>query len=257
MALRVTDVDVGSAARAEIMSITLFQFKPLFGLPSASPLCMKLETYLRMAGIEHTVSILKGKSPAPTGKAPYIEEDGRLLTDSGLIIDHLEHTKGHPVDGALTLAQRAESLALRRLMEEHLYWVIVYMRWVDPNTRGAWRPHLADLFGLPKFLLPVFAWQTEKSLGKVLHAQGIGRHPPENIWKLGISDVQSLAHWLGNRTWGFGDVPTVFDACLYSFVGLIVRTPWDSPLKAATLKHGNLVSHFDRMLARYFPEYAV
>lgn len=238
------------------MSITLFQYKPLFGLPSASPLCMKLETYLRMAQIEHSVSILKGRSPAPTGKAPYIKEDGRLLTDSGLIINHLEQTKGHPVDGALTLAQRAESLALQRLMEEHLYWVIVYMRWVDLNTRGAWRPHLAEFFSVPKILLPLLARQTEKGLSKALHAQGLGRHPPDVIWQMGISNVQALAHWLGTRTWGFGEKPTVIDACLYSFVGLIVRTPWDNPLKAAAVKHGNLVAHFDRMLSRYFQEFA-
>jgi glutathione S-transferase len=77
---------------------------------------MKLEAYLRMADIEHAVSILKGQSPALTGKAPYIEEDGCLLTDSGLIINHLERTEGHPAGGALTLAQRVNSLALRRLM---------------------------------------------------------------------------------------------------------------------------------------------
>ena len=238
------------------MSLTLFQYKPLFGLPSASPLCMKLETYLRMAKIEHTVSILKGRSLAPTRKAPYIKENGQLLTDSGLIINHLEHTRGHPVDGGLTLAQRAESLALQRLMEEHLYWVIVYMRWIDPSTREYWKPHLAELIPVPKIFLSFLARQTEKSLKKVLYAQGIGRYPAQTIWEFGISDVQALAHWLGARPWGFGDNPTVFDACLYSFVGLIIRTPWDNPLKTATLKHSNLVSHFDRMIARYYPNHA-
>ncbi len=238
------------------MTITLFQYKPLSGLPSASPFCVKLETYLRMAEIEHTVSILKGRSASPTGKAPYIEEDGRLLTDSGLIINYLEQTKGHPVDGRLTLAERAESLALQRLLEEHLYWVIVYMRWVDPGTRADWRPYLADLIGAPKVLIPLIARQTERGLMKALRTQGIGLHTPDVIWRIGVSDVQALAHWLGNRPWGFGETPTVFDACLYAFVGTIIRTPWNNPLKAATLKHGNLVSHFDRMVARYFPDFA-
>ncbi len=239
------------------MTITLYQYKPLFDLPSASPFCVKLETYLRMAKIEHVVSILKGRSTSPTGKAPYIEEDGRLLADSGLIINHLEQTRGHLVDGRLTLAQRAESLALQRLLEEHLYWVIVYMRWVDPKTRADWRPHLDDLIGAPKILMPLIARQTERGLMKSLRTQGLGRHPPDVIWKIGISDVQALAHWLGNRAWGFGETPTVIDACLYAFVGTIIRTPWSNPLKAAALKHGNLVSHFDRMIVRYFPDFAV
>lgn len=38
--------------------------------------------------------------------------------------------------------------------------------------------------------------------------------------------------------------------------GNIVRTPWDNPLTAATLKHGNLVAHFERLMARCFPELA-
>ena len=35
--------------------IKLYQFPPAFGLPNASPFCMKLETYLRMAGLPFTL----------------------------------------------------------------------------------------------------------------------------------------------------------------------------------------------------------
>ena len=49
------------------MSIELYQFAPAFGLPNASPFCMKMETWLRMAGLPFTI-------PAPNfshfGKAP-------------------------------------------------------------------------------------------------------------------------------------------------------------------------------------------
>ena len=33
--------------------IKLYQFAPAFGLPNASPFCMKMETYLRMAGLPY------------------------------------------------------------------------------------------------------------------------------------------------------------------------------------------------------------
>lgn len=238
------------------MSITLYQFKRMFGLPNPSPFCMKLETYLRMAGLEHSVVTPKGLGKSPTGKAPYVDIDGTVMSDSGLIINHLERTHGHPVDGKLTLAQRAESLAMQRMMEEHLYWVAVYMRWVDPDTRAAWRPYLQELLGLPGFVTPFVARAAAKGIMKGLRSQGIGRHPPEIIWQLGIADIQALAHWLGTRAWGFGDTPTTFDACLAAFVGNIIRTPWNNPLTAATLKHGSLVAHSARMMDRYFPEMA-
>lgn len=236
--------------------ITLYQFKPMFGLPNPSPFCMKLETYLRMAGLAYEVAALKKPSRSPTGKAPFIEIDGAVMSDSGLIINHLERAHGHPVDGKLTLAERGQSLAFQRMIEEHLYWVAVYMRWVDPATRADWTPHLKDMLGVPGFLAPFITRMAARGILKGLRFQGLGRHAPEAIWQMGTTDIQALAHWLGNRPWGFGETPTTFDACLAAMVGNIIRTPWPNPLTAATLKHGNLVAHCERMLEKYFPELA-
>ena len=38
------------------MSVMLYKFGPVMGLPDPSPFCFKLETYLRMAGIKYTVA---------------------------------------------------------------------------------------------------------------------------------------------------------------------------------------------------------
>lgn len=238
------------------MTITLYQFPPLFGLPNASPFCMKLETYLRLADLKYDVVTIRSLARSPTRKAPFVDIDGRLMSDSGLIIQHLEATYGHPVDGKLTLAERAQSLAFQRLMEEHLYWVAVYMRWVDPATRADWQPYLQSWLGVPGFLSALVGRLAARGIAKTLRKQGVGRHPPEALWQMGISDIQALAHWLGNREWGFGDKPTTFDACLAAFVGNIVCTPWSSPLRTATAKHGNLVVHYQRLMTRCFPELA-
>jgi len=233
--------------------ITLYQFPPLNGLPNPSPFCMKLETYLRMAGLQYEArTVLRPGSP--TGKCPYIVIDGETLTDSSRIIAALESRFGHPVDGKLTLAQRGESVAFQRMLDEHLYWVAVYGRWVAQPAELR-RQFLKDL-GIPPALAGIAAWLGRRRYQRTLHAQGIGRHPPEVIWQLGISDLQAIAHWLGTRPYAFGDQPTVLDACLYSYVGNIIRSSWDNPLKIAALKHRSLVDHFSRMLARYFPELA-
>lgn len=238
------------------MKIVLHQLKPMFGLPNPSPFCMKLEIYLRMAGLQHEVATITDFKGSPTGKVPYVTLDGQAMADSGLIIAHLERTHGHPVDGKLTLAQRAETLAFQRLMDEHLYWVALYMRWADPNRRAESIAYFRDMLGVPGFLAPLFFKIGLRGLVKSLHAHGMGRHDPETLWQMGITDIQALAHWLGSRTWGFNDTPTTFDACLAAFVGTIVRTPWDSPLKAATCRHTTLVAHFERVVQAYFPELA-
>ncbi len=238
------------------MTLKLYQFTPMFGLPNASPFCMKLELYLRLAGLSYETVTVKSLRGSPTGKAPFIADDGQVITDSGLIISHLEAKHGHRVDGRLTLAQRAESLALQRMMEEHLYWVAVYMRWVDPATRKEWQPYMAQLLGVPGWLAPLVSRVAIRHVTKTLRHHGLGRHAPETIWRMGIADVQALAHWLGQRAWGFGESPTVVDVVMAAFVGNILKTPWENPLTAATRKHTNLVAHFERVMARCFPELA-
>ncbi len=236
------------------MTIVLHQFAPMFGLPNPSPFCIKLETYLRMAGLAYRAETIKGRIKSATGKAPYIEIDGKLISDSGLVIEHLERSNGHPVDGRLTLAERAQSLAFQRLMEEHLYHIAGFARWLDPEHPAETFNYAQTVIGIKGILGKIIPKFVQKDVKKSIWRQGIGRHPTETIWKLGIDDVNALGHWLGGRAWCFGETPTVLDAVLFSFVASIVRTPWDFPLKAATLKHRNLVDHSQRMLAKYFPE---
>lgn len=234
--------------------IVLHQFAPMYGLPNPSPFCIKLETYLRLAKLEYRVQTIKGRIKSPTGKAPYIEINGQIMADSGLIIEHLEKTSGHPVDGKLTLTERAQSLAFQRLMEEHLYHVAGYARWLDPEHPDETLGYVKQVIGLRGFIGGLIARIVQKDVKKSIYAQGIGRHPASTIWKLGVDDVNALAHFLSARPWGFGDRATVFDAVLFAFVASIIRTPWNFPLKEATIKHRNLVDHSERMLATYFPE---
>ncbi len=236
------------------MAITLYQYRRSMGLPNPSPFCMKLEMYLRLAKLDYTVEFLSGRAKSKTGKAPFIVVDGKTIADSGLIIDHLERSHGHRVDGKLTLAQRGESLALQRMMEEHLYWVMVYGRWLDPEHEADCAAYIKDVTGIPGFLYPIIAPLIRRGLGKVIHGQGLGRHDRETIYQFGIADVAALGHWLGQRQFGFGDTPTTVDLCMAAFIGNIVRQPWSNPLRVATAKYGNLIAHFERVLAATFPE---
>jgi hypothetical protein len=61
--------------------ITLYQFEPAFGLPNASPFCLKLETWLRMAGLPYEAPrmTLSAMGRSPKGKLPYIVDEGKPL----------------------------------------------------------------------------------------------------------------------------------------------------------------------------------
>ena len=82
--------------------IRLHQFAPAFGLPNASPFCMKLETYLRMASLPFELVNSGDVLKAPKRKLPYIDDDGTLVADTSFIIEHLKARYGDPLDAALS-----------------------------------------------------------------------------------------------------------------------------------------------------------
>ncbi len=229
--------------------IKLYQFAPAFGLPNASPFCMKVETYLRMTGLPYeTVNIDLRK--APKGKAPYIEDAGRTVCDSGFIIEYLKATYGDPLDGKLSAEQRAISHVLRRMLEENLYWPVLYSRWFEPQGWALTRP--AFFGGMPaplKWVVPALA---RRAIRQELWGHGMGRHSREEIYAQGCADIDALAVWLGSRPFMVAEAPSSVDAVAYSFIANVLWAPLDSPLRQRTASHPQLDAYCRRMKERYY-----
>lgn len=231
--------------------IVLHQFPPAYGLPNASPFCMKLETWLRMAGLEYETVCGFALAKAPKGKMPYIEDGGKTLADSGLIIDHLKAAYGDRLDAHLTPRQRAATLAFTRLMDEHLYWTQIYVRWIEPEGWGKFR---ADFFrSVPFPLRPVVERVARHSLKKEFWGQGMGRHSPEEIHALANADLDALSDWLGGNPYFHGEAPSSLDAAAYAYLANILWTPYESPVKARAQALGNLEAFCRRMKEKYYP----
>ena len=78
--------------------IRLHQFPPAFGLPNASPFCMKLEAWLRMAGLPYEAVNDGDVLRAPRGKLPWIEDGPAKVSDSHFAIEHLKRQAGSERD---------------------------------------------------------------------------------------------------------------------------------------------------------------
>src|SRR5688500_18271068 len=112
-------------------AIVLWQMQPLWGLPNASPFCMKVETWLRMAGLPYETRAIAGPPKSKSGKVPYIERaDGSLLWDSSVILETLERERDVTLDRHLSAHDRALGVLLQRTFEENLYFLVLYERWV-------------------------------------------------------------------------------------------------------------------------------
>ena len=232
--------------------IRLVQFNPAFGLPNASPFCMKLETYLRMTGLPYeapalTLSLM-GK--APKGKLPYIEDGGQRLADSSLIIDYLKATYGDPLDGWLSAEQKALALAFQRLLEENTYWAVMYTRWVEPEGWAVTRPaFFADLPWPLKWIVPGLA---RRGLIKQLWGQGMGRHSRDEIMAIGQRDLSAVANHLGSQAYFMGEQPSSVDAVAFAFVANVLWAPLDTPIQRHGRQFPQLEAYCQRMRDRYF-----
>jgi len=230
--------------------IKLYQFRRAFGLPNPSPFCMKVETYLRMTGLPFEA--VNGVNPrkAPKGKAPYIKDGGRTICDSGFIIDYLKATYGDPLDSWLSAEQRAIAHALRKMMEEDLYWALLYSRWFEPE---GWALTRAAFFGgmtAPlKWVVPALA---RRGLTQELWGHGMGRHSREEIYQLAQRDIDALGDFLGGKAYFMGEQPSSLDAVAYAFLANLLWVPLDSPLKQQALRHPHLEAYCRRMKERYY-----
>lgn len=232
--------------------ITLHQFPPAFGLPNASPFCLKLELYLCMTGVPYRNRYTLELHKAPKGKLPWIDDDGTVVADSGLIIDYLKGKYGDTLDHALTPVQRATALAITRMLEEHLYWTVLHDRWVSAAGWDLTRPAFFGAMPWPlRVIVPIVA---RRGIRAELRGHGMGRHAPQQIHALGIADVDALAALLGEQEYFLGPQATSVDAVAAAFLANILMVPLETPIKRAAAAHSNLVAYCRRMAQRYFPE---
>lgn len=224
--------------------IRLHQYPSAWGLSSLSPFCMKVETYCRQHRIPFETVVEFNPRRGPKGKMPYVEDGKRVIADSGFIVDYLRekhHLPKLPIAGIPYL----------RLLEESLYWVLLYSRWVDEKGWEHTRQGFAPLF--PYGLGPVAVRIIRRELMKQAHAQGISRHRPEEVYALGKKDLAALAEALGNRQTFFEDGPTALDASLYAFLDTFLKTPYEGPLRQAVESNQNLVDYRNYWTKRLLP----
>jgi len=231
--------------------IKLFQPKRAFGLPCPSAFCVKLELYLRLAELPYELQ--EGEpSDAPKGKVPWIEDGDMSLGDSTFIIDYLKDTYGNPVDGWLSDEQQATGHAIKRMLEDSLYFVSSYSKWADDES---FEIYAAELFGhLPDEQREYLPEMVRKKVLEKFNAQGIGRHSPIEVYDIGCKDVHSFAVLLGNKKYVLGDQPSSYDASAFGVIGNIKDGPFPSPVRDAIRSTPNVAEYIDRIRRDFFAD---
>ena len=225
--------------------LELVTLPPAFGLRNVSPFCLKAEMLLTSLDLPFTLSEEADPRKAPKGKLPFLIDGDIRIADSELITEYLNELTQGKVYAGLSDAQKAQGLALSRLAEDHLYWLMVASRWLD----DAWWPNIVDgFFGfIPGIVRPLIAKISRRQVAKTYDLHGLGRHTPEEQRGFAERDLAALAAAVPADGFLFGDTPNIFD---FSVAGLMAGLYDNQPVTWVTglaEKHENLRVYTERV----------
>lgn len=188
-------------------SIILHQFPRSLRAPSASPFCLKLETWLRMAKLDYVNDL--DYTTSPKGKMPWISvvsEKGEIanISDSQFCIEFL--SKKFKINLNKNLSMRDEAIAhsLLKMCEESLYWVLLLHRYIYSRNY--------EESGVPNLIAYLYSGTIQKGC----YFQGYGRHTKEEVYEIGKKDLKAINDLIGNENkFLFGNDVCDADAALF------------------------------------------
>jgi glutathione S-transferase len=215
---------------------------------NASPFCMKVEVFLKLAGLPYTVNDHTLPMRLPKGKLPALRDGDTLVCDSQTILEHLQQHHADRLPPALRQAASGTDHALRRMVEEHLYFAMLWLRWIDDTGFAATAPAFFGALPWPlRALLPPLV---RRKMRRDLVGQGMGRHAADEIAARARADLDAAQALLAARPFFGGDEPGAIDATLYAFLANVLFVEIDSPVRRHLQAMAPLVAYCERLQAR-------
>ncbi len=224
--------------------IVLHQPGPALGIANASPFCMKVEAFLKLNGIPYK-SKTAMPSQGPMKKVPFIQDGGEQIADSSQICDFLSIKYQLSMDEHLTQEQKAVGHSLQRMVEESLYWVLVYSRWVEPDS---WPILREQFFGkMPTWLKLFVPVLVRKQIIKNLYGQGSGRFPSDKLYARAEKDLEAISTFLGDKPFLFGDRLSSYDIAIWAGLSSIIDAKITTPLTQKAIGYANLKGYCEKI----------
>jgi glutathione S-transferase len=233
--------------------IQLHSFGSNLGVIDPSPFVLKVDAYMRMAGIEFEhVATLNNLKKAPKGKLPFITDKGKTIGDSQLIIEHFQQQTEHDLNAHLNPQQKAICYLTTKSLDENLYFILVYSRWLSDDT---W-PIIKDAFfkEMPAPLKLIVPNMLRKGVKKGLTGQGMARHSPEELQHMMRKNMQALSDLLGDNNYFFNQQPCSLDATVYAFLSAFISVSIVNPFNEIAREFDNLTRYCKRIDQRFYDE---
>ncbi|XP_065649132.1 failed axon connections homolog [Hydra vulgaris] len=225
-----------------IPKVLLHQYPPAKHIPSLSPFCLKLETFMRLNKIpyENHYSFKVGKK----GKMPWIEYKGERKADSNFIIEFLTEKFQLDTDTGLTDEEKALGRMVRVALEENTVYALKYYRYID------------NFIEYKKLITPpnsglghnVGLKMTQRKMKNILEVQGTANHLKDEVYHIAEEDIKALSILLGEKEFLLGSKMTSYDCSLFGLFANILWSGFETPLSVFIKeKTQNLVHYCERI----------
>ncbi|MEJ2042696.1 MAG: glutathione S-transferase family protein [Reinekea sp.] len=221
--------------------ITLYQTAPAFGLLNASPFCMKLEAFLRWQNIPYTTTFAL-PDQGPSQQIPFIDYQGQKLGDSNAIIYQLIEDMNLDTGSQLDWSY---GVAFQRVVEDHLYWIMVYFRWMDDEIWPALRETFFAI--VPEPQREAIAEQAREYMKQKLHLQGISRLPEEMMKAAANADLKALSSHLSQQPFICGHEMSHFDLAVWAMLSQLISSSLVIQLTPLAQQYPVLQTYIDRV----------
>ncbi|CAB4056962.1 Failed axon connections [Lepeophtheirus salmonis] len=236
------------------------RFNRSHNVPSISPYCFKLESWIKLNNIKYENVDHKSKLRSRKGLLPFIELNGEEIADSDIIIKALSKKFEKDLDEGLSQEQRNVQHAMLTMVDNHFTlkeaaarcYIELVSQWktrhMDHLVKG-YKLNLQSLSGY-KFPNPLIAFYLKhtyirKAIRKV-KATGLGEYSNEELDHMGKDDLKVLSDFLGDQQFFFGDEPHSLD--LNAFVQLTMLLCVEKDVYLTRMKDRAWGDHWDQAI---------
>jgi glutathione S-transferase len=224
--------------------IELHQFKPVLGIPNASPFCMKAEAYLLYRDIPYKF-VPSSPRKSPSRLVPFIVDGEKTVTDTEAIIDYFEAKQAVTLDANLSKRQLAVARMMRIWVEQNMFWQVTFMRWGDPVGWQSFSPILKS--SIPRAMRGPAIFLIRRHLLTQMRRRGLRPGNTDAAYAKGRAQLDVLADFLTDDGFAFGANPTRLDMTLYAFIANIMDQDQPNTLRDYARSVANLTAYCQRM----------
>jgi len=229
------------------------------GRPSFHPSCLKWQTFLNIAGVDHRL-ISSNNHSSPTGSLPFLlpagygsntSQHSPLPIPSNKFVEYATEHGGRVEESSSMRYEAYQSLLDHRIRNAWLYTL-----YLEPLNFSA--------VAYPRYVSPISSnLLVRASISHQLRAAAeaeLLKHTSiidtDDLYSEADKAFEALSILLGEDSWFFGSgKPALFDAAVFGYTQLLLdeELGWrEEKLSRALRRRANLVQHRERLLVRYF-----